>query len=59
MIEGPVGGQVEAADDGTTSVRYDAATNTVVESPALSAPALVDPMGSVREQLAQGAPGRA
>jgi hypothetical protein len=54
MIKGPVGRQVEAADDGTTSFQYDAATNTVVETPASSATALVDPVESVREQLAGG-----
>jgi hypothetical protein len=54
MIKGPVGQQVEVADDGTTSVRYDAATNTVTETPVSSAPALVDPIASVREQLARG-----
>ena len=54
MIKGPVGRQVEAADDGTTSFRYDAATDTVDETPASSAPGLVDPVASVREQLASG-----
>jgi hypothetical protein len=54
MIKGPVGGQVETADDATTSFRYDAATNTVVETPTSSARALVDPVESVREQLASG-----
>jgi hypothetical protein len=54
MIKGPVGRQVEAANDRTTSFRYDAATNTVVEVPASAATALVDPVESVREQLASG-----
>lgn len=54
MIKGPVGQQVEAADDGSTSFGYDAATNTVVETPVSSAPALVDPIAGVREQLAHG-----
>lgn len=54
MIKGPVGRQTEAADDGTTSFQYDAATNTIVETPVSSAPALVDPIASVREQLARG-----
>ncbi len=54
MIKGPEGQQVEAADDGASSVRYDAATNTVTETPVSSAPALVDPIASVREQLAHG-----
>jgi hypothetical protein len=54
MIKGPVGRQVEGADDGTTSFLYDAGANTVVETPVSSAPALVDPIAGVREQLARG-----
>jgi hypothetical protein len=54
MIKGPVGREVEAANDGTTSFQYDAGTNTVVETPASSAPALVDPIAGVRAQLAHG-----
>jgi hypothetical protein len=54
MIKGPVGRQVEAADDGTTSFRYDAGANAVVATPVSSAPALVDPIAGVREQLARG-----
>jgi hypothetical protein len=54
MIKGPVGREVEAADDGATSFQYDAGTNTIVETPAASAPALVDPIAGVREQLASG-----
>lgn len=55
MIKGPVGRQVEAANDGTTSYQYDPAADTVTETPAASAPALVDPIAGVREQLAHGA----
>jgi hypothetical protein len=55
MIKGPVGHQVEAANDGTTSFWYDAGSNTIVETPAASAPALVDPIAGVREQLASRA----
>jgi len=54
MIKGPMGRQVESADDGTTSFRYDAGANTIVETPVSSAPALVDPIAGVREQLASG-----
>ena len=54
MIKGPVGRQEETADDATTSFQYDAATNTVFETPASTAPALVDPIAGVREQLARG-----
>jgi hypothetical protein len=53
MIKGPIGRQVEAANDGTTSYVYDAGTNRVTETPASSAPALVDPIAGVREQLAR------
>jgi hypothetical protein len=44
----------EGANDGTTSSHYDDGSDTVVEMPAGSAPALVDPMVRVREQLARG-----
>jgi hypothetical protein len=54
MIKGPVGGQREGASDGSTSFQYDARTNTIVETPNSSAPALVDPIAPVREQLARG-----
>lgn len=54
LIKGPVGQQVEAADDATTSFQYDPATNTVVETPTSTAPALVDPIAGVRAQLAHG-----
>jgi hypothetical protein len=54
MIKGPVGRQSEAANDGTTSFQYDAGTNTIFETPAASAPALVDPIEGVRKQLANG-----
>jgi hypothetical protein len=49
-----VGRGIEGADDGTTSFQYDAGSNTITETPASSAPALVDPMVGVREQLAHG-----
>jgi hypothetical protein len=58
MIKGPVGRQVESADDGTTSYRYDAGANAVVETPVSSAPSLVDPIAGVREQLASGGAAR-
>ena len=54
MIKGPVGQEVEGANDGTTSSQYDAATDTIVENPAVSAPTLVDPIETVRDQLASG-----
>jgi len=54
IIKGPVGRQREVASDGTTSFQYDPTTNSVVESPASSASALVDPIAPVREQLAHG-----
>ena len=45
---------IEAANNGTTAFEYDARTNTVVETPAASAPVLVDPIAGVRRQLASG-----
>jgi len=54
MIKSSGGLDVESADDGTTSFRYDPGTNTLVQTPASSAPALVDPIARVREQLARG-----
>jgi hypothetical protein len=54
MIKGFAGRQVEGANDGTTSFTYDAGANTVVQTPASSAPALVDPIAGVREQLERG-----
>jgi hypothetical protein len=54
MIKGPVGRQAEAANNGTTGFQYDAKTSTIVETPASSAPALVDPIAGVRQQLARG-----
>ena len=35
LIKGPVGRQIEGADDGTTSSWYDAGTNTIVQTPGL------------------------
>jgi hypothetical protein len=54
MIKGPLGRQVEAANDGTTSFVYDAGSNAILKTPASSAPALVDPIAGVRAQLARG-----
>jgi hypothetical protein len=54
MIKGPVGREGEAANDGTTGFQYDAKTDTIVETPASSAPTLVDPIAGVRQQLARG-----
>jgi hypothetical protein len=54
MIKARGGREVESANDGTTSFRYDTGTNTIVEKPVSSAPALVDPIAGVREQLASG-----
>jgi len=54
MIKGDGGRQFEGANDGTTSFQYDAGADTIVETPATSAPTLVDPIAGVREQLANG-----
>jgi hypothetical protein len=54
LIKGRGGTQGEAANNGTTSSVYDAGSNTIVETPASSRPTLVDPIQSVRAQLARG-----
>jgi hypothetical protein len=54
MIKGPVGQQLEAAADGTTSSQYDAATNTIYQQPSSSPPTLVDPIETARARLADG-----
>jgi hypothetical protein len=54
MIKKGVDQQGEAGNDGTTAYEYDAATNTVIETPSSSAPTLVDPIETVRDQLARG-----
>ncbi len=54
MIKGPVGRQSETVDNGTTSFRYDAATNTIQETSDSSPPTLVDPIENIRAQLAHG-----
>ena len=54
MIKSYGATEVEAANNGTTAFQYDPGTNTVVETPAASAPALVDPIAGVRRQLASG-----
>jgi hypothetical protein len=54
LIKGPVDGQSEAADDGTTSSWYDASTNTIYQRPDSSSPTLIDPLSTVREELASG-----
>src|SRR5262249_46386192 len=54
IIKGPVGQEDELAGDGTTSFQYDAATNTIYQRPESSPPTLVDPIATVRQQLANG-----
>jgi hypothetical protein len=54
LIKGPAGRQSESADDGTTSSTYDAGTNTIYQRPDSSSPTLIDPLSTVREQLASG-----
>ncbi len=54
MIKAFAGRPIEAANDGTTSFEYEAGANTVIETPTAFAPALVDPIAGVREQLASG-----
>ena len=53
-VKSPTGHQSEAADDGTTSSWYDDSTNTIYQRPDSSSPTLIDPLSTVREQLASG-----
>lgn len=53
-IKSPVGHRQESAKDGTTSSWYDASTNTIYQRPDSSSPTLIDPLSTVREQLASG-----
>jgi hypothetical protein len=53
-VKRPAGHQNEVADDGTTSSRYDAGTNTIYQRPDSSSPTLIDPLSTVRQQLASG-----
>ena len=54
LIKGFDGRQSEGANDGTTSSWYDAGTNTIYQRPNSSSPTLIDPLSTVREQLASG-----
>ena len=54
LIKGLADRQSEGANDGTTSSWYDASSNTIYERPASSSPTLIDPLSTVREQLASG-----
>src|SRR5262249_54112555 len=54
LIKGPIGELGEAADDGTTTFRYDAHANTIYQGPDSSEPSLIDPLSIVRQQLAEG-----
>ena len=54
-IKGPLGHQDEFSDNGTTSIEYDPATNTIYEHPdSSSPPAFTDPVAQVRQELASG-----
>jgi hypothetical protein len=55
-VKSPAGHPQESADDGTTSSWYDATTNTIYQRPDSSSPTLIDPLATVREQLASGSP---
>lgn len=53
--KGNAGGQqVESAADGTTFSQYDVGTNTIYEHPDSTSPTLIDPIETVRAQLANG-----
>ena len=54
LIKDSLGQQGEGATDGTTSSWYDAGTNTIYQRPNSSSPSLIDPLSTVRQQLASG-----
>jgi hypothetical protein len=54
LIKGPVGEEVEGAADGTTSLQYEAATNTIHRHPDSTSPTLFDPVEIVRAELIAG-----
>jgi hypothetical protein len=53
-MKGPVGAQVEQADNGTTSSAYDPRSNTITEGHDASPPQLNDPVSQVRQELHDG-----
>ena len=54
LIKGTTGYQAEGGSDGSTSSRYDAATNTIYRYEDTKAPTLVDPIETARGELANG-----
>jgi hypothetical protein len=53
-LKGPSGHAGEFADDGSSSLEYEPATNTIYEQPDSSRPTFADPVAQVREELASG-----
>jgi hypothetical protein len=53
-IKGTPGHQDEAADNGTTSFSYDAASNTIYQRPDTAPPRFSDPLSQIRNELASG-----
>jgi len=54
VSKGFAGQQHEGAADGTTSSLYDAGTNTIYQHPNSKPPKLIDPVETVRADLANG-----
>jgi hypothetical protein len=54
MIKGPVGHEGEVSDNGTTSLQYDAGTNTITEQRDSTPLTPIDPVSAVRQELASG-----
>lgn len=54
VIKGPVGHEGEVSDNGTTSLAYDAATNTITAQRDSAPLTPIDPVSEVRQELATG-----
>jgi hypothetical protein len=54
LIKGPVGHEGEVSDNGTTSLEYNAGTNTITEQRDSSPLTPIDPISQVRQELASG-----
>jgi hypothetical protein len=54
LIKGEGNQLGDGGSDGTTAYQYDAATNTIYEHPESKTPTLIDPLETVRAELANG-----
>jgi hypothetical protein len=54
VIKGPVGHELEASDNGTTSFDYEPGANAITEQPDSSPSTPIDPVSAVRQELASG-----